>query len=367
MIFDLLHGLEATRSEWSRDLRIRVLQDLRWSRADVSDELVSSAEKMFAARGTERDSLVQRRRFLLDRRAHAAGAELLHLPEALGTPVSHRVKRVVTCHDLIPLRMPQDYLRGVNRLLRPSIDGRRYKRADCVVAISERTRNDLSEVLGISRASVDVVPNGIDLSQWSPTPVANDDERLRALNVGDRPFVLYVGYWDARKDVPALLRAMAEARRTHDIDLVWAGHFNELDLTKMRRYLKREGVLEQLASVRFTGFVSADDLAVLYRHAAAHAFLSRLEGFGLSVAEAMASGCPVIVVRGSGADEVGGDAVIQIAPGDASAAARAIVAVASEGSERARLREAGLLRAKQFGRVEMARGYVDVFRRVLHA
>jgi glycosyltransferase involved in cell wall biosynthesis len=368
MIFDLLHGLEAIRSEWQRELRIRVVHDFSWRTGPlVTEDLSDAADRLFAARGSAGDSLVYRRRVLLDRGARALGAELLHLPEAIGTPLTHSVKRVVTCHDLIPLRMPREYLRGVNRVLRPSIDARRYRNAERIVAISERTRDDLSELLHIDPARVDVVPNGIDVSQWSPDDGPVDRDRLRALNVGERPYVLYVGYWDARKDVPTMLRALAEARRTCDIDLVWAGHFKEIDLVKMRRYLAREGVLSELAAVRFTGFVSADDLAILYRHATAHAFLSRLEGFGLSVVEAMASGCPVILARGSGADEVGGDVALAVAPGDAASAARAIVELTSDERKRVALRDAGVVRARHYDRTSMARGYIAAYKRALAA
>ena len=107
---------------------------------------------------------------------------------------------------------------------------------------------------------------------------------------------------------------------------------------------------------------SGDDLAILYRNALAHLFVSRLEGFGISVAEAMASGCPVIVAKRSGADEVGGDAVLKIDQGDHVAAARGIVRLASDPAERARLTAAGLSRARVFDRASMARGYVHVWR-----
>jgi alpha-1,3-rhamnosyl/mannosyltransferase len=161
-----------------------------------------------------------------------------------------------------------------------------------------------------------------------------------------------------------MLRAIAEARRTTDVEFVWAGKFTARDLKKLRAYLRSEGVLDELPTVRFVGYVSSEDLAVLYRNALAHLFVSRLEGFGISVAEAMASGCPVIVANGSGADEVGGDAVMKIDPGDHAAAARAIGRLANDPTERVRLTAAGLSRARVFDRATMARGYVNVWRQV---
>lgn len=366
-IFDLLHGLAATRDEWRGDLNIRIVHDLDWRRGCVvEDDAAAIAEVLYESRGTSSKSLPHRRRLLIDRSAHAMGADVLHLTEALGTPLSHNVTRVVTCHDLIPLRMPLEYLgRGVERALQPSVDTRRYATAERIVAISKRTRRDLCEILGLPARSIDVVRNGIDLSQWSPTS-DGDAARIAALGLGDKPFAVYAGYWDERKDVPAMLRAISGASAHMPIQLAWAGHFTERDLRKLRTYLAAQGVLELLPLVKFLGFVSADDLAVLYRQAHAHVFMSRLEGFGLSVAEAMASGCPVVVARDSGADEIGGDAVITVDQGDASAAARAILRL-RDPVERERLREAGFARAAQFDRTTMARGYVDVWRRVAGA
>ncbi|MBI2391080.1 MAG: glycosyltransferase family 4 protein [Deltaproteobacteria bacterium] len=366
-IFDLLQGLAETRDEWRDELRIRVVDDLDWrSGVSVCDDPGEAAERLFAARGTASKSLVHRRRLLLDRGAQRLGADLLHLPEALGTPLTRSVGRVVTCHDLIPLRMPREYLgRGLRRLTRSSVDTRRYTSAERLVAISERTRLDLQQLLGVSPSLVDVVPNGIDLSHWGPTPTDHDAARLAALGIGQKPYVVYVGYWDDRKDVPTMLRAVAEARKRTNLELVWAGRLTPRDLWKLGKYLERNEVSAHFADVKLTGFVSADDLAILYRNAMAHLFLSRLEGFGLSVVEAMASGCPVILANGSGADEVGGDAAIAVAQGDARAAADALVRLGADAEERRRRKEAGLARATKFGRVAMARGYLDVWRKVL--
>lgn len=365
-IYDLLHGLAEIRDEWGDRMRIRVVEDLRWSSLTAHDVSSDLAERLFAARGSEGKSLVHRRRLALDRGARHVGADLLHMPEALGTPVTRLVRRVVTCHDLIPLRMPREYLGfGADRVMQPIADARRYRNAERIVAISERTRTDLHELLHLPLSRIDVVPNGIDSSHWSPIEAPSDRARLDALGIGRRPYVVYVGYWDDRKDVPTMLRAVAAARKRADVDLVWAGHFTDRDRQKLRRYLARHRVLDAFADVKMTGFVSADDLAILYRHAVAHLFLSRLEGFGLSVAEAMASGCPVIVAKNSGADEIGGDAVSAVAPGDAHAAAEAIVRLAGDHAERRRRQDAGLARAARFGRTAMARGYVDVWQRVL--
>jgi glycosyltransferase involved in cell wall biosynthesis len=358
VIHDLLHGLEDTRDEWRRQLDVRVICELG-VQSDVRADLGAAAE--WLQPGTGR-SLLARRRLFTERCAREQGARLVHLMEALGTPLGSRVDRVVTCHDLIPLRMPDQYLgRGVRRITRKSLDRRRYASARRVVAISELTKRDLVDLLAIDPARIDVVPNGIDVAHFQ-RPL--DDLALLARFALDRPWVVYVGYCDRRKDPPALVRTIEEVQRTKDVDLVWAGRLDESDVAFMRKQLAEAGCEHLVDRMKRVGFVSDDELAALYRNAVAHLFLSRLEGFGLSVAEAMACGCPVIVARGSGADAVGGDAAIVVEPGDFRAAASAIVRL-TDAAERERHRAAGVARAAQFDRKAMARGYVESWLRAL--
>jgi glycosyltransferase involved in cell wall biosynthesis len=365
-IYDLLAGLESIRSEWG-ELRLRVVTDLGWDGSEsISESPGAAAELLSKSRGSSGKSLILRRRLFLDQVAARVGADLLHLTEALGTPLGGKVPRAVTCHDLIPLRMPEQYLRlPLAPQLRRARDGKRYRDAVRVAAISDQTARDLRELLGIPEARIEVLPNGIDLAHWHPHPKPDDSARLGRLGIGSGPFVIYAGYFDARKDIPTLLAAVAEARRELPLTLVWAGLLSRGAQRELRQVLRQSGVLDFLKYVHFTGFVSADDLAVLYRKAAAHVFLSRMEGFGLSVAEAMACGCPVILTRGSGADEVGGEAAIAVAPGDARAAAAAILRVAKEPGERNRLVAAGVARAERFDRNHMARRYVEFWRRTM--
>jgi glycosyltransferase involved in cell wall biosynthesis len=365
-IYDLLHGLAETRDEWRGELRVRAVVGLDWAGIAVRDDLAGAAAALYAARDSAPPSLPNLRRVVLDAGARVHGASLLHLTEAVGTPLTHLVRRVVTCHDLIPLRLPEEYLpRRRTRFLRPRRDLRRYRQAERVVAVSEGTRADLHALLRLPLGGIDVVPNGIDLSHFQPVSRPGDEARLRGLGVGGRPFVLYVGSGDPRKNIPGLLRAVTEARRRVDLELVWAGGMGPFEVECVRAELARQGLLPALAEARLLGFVSPDDLAALYRAAVAHVFLSRLEGFGLTVTEAMASGCPVIVGAGSGTDETSGDAAIAVDPRDVPAAAAAIVDLATRPDERARRRAAGLARAARLSRAASARGYLDVWRRLL--
>ena len=95
-----------------------------------------------------------------------------------------------------------------------------------------------------------------------------------------------------------MMAALARARRDIDIELVWAGKLGRKVALRARTAARASGVESH---VRFLGFVDETVLPTLYRAAVAHLFLSRLEGFGLTVVEAVACGCPVIVARASAA------------------------------------------------------------------
>jgi glycosyltransferase involved in cell wall biosynthesis len=356
-VSDLLHGLEAIRDEWRSSLDIRAVTALGWhGDGTITPELAEAAGSLGEHRGSQGRTILWRRRLSLGTLSRAA--DILHLTEALGTPFARLTRWGVTCYDLIPLKMPNEYLGGSRvKILRQHMeDWVRYHRSDSLVAISERTRDDLIELLQIPPSKVVAVPTGIDLTAWQSAPREDDRDRLDRLGVRDRRYVLFVGGGDQRKGVPTMLRALAEARRSMEVELVWAGKLPPRHLERFRKEAEHAGVGDQ---VRFIGFAPDRDLAALYRGALAHVFLSVLEGFGLPVAEAIAIGCPVIVVRGSGCDEIAGDAGYIVPPNDSSAAARAIVALATDPEERARRIRLGRERAPRFDRKQMARGYVE--------
>ncbi len=360
LLRDLLHALADTEREHD-DLEIEALVDLSpLGRARKTRDLRAAAAELHERRGTLEERVAARRQLFLP--LAARGHDVVHLLEPRGVPWWSPARMVLTLHDLVPLRYPREYigpspLAATSRRLR---EGLRARRVEQVVAISERTRTDLEALLRLDRRRITVVPNGIDLGRWSATPRADDPTRLSRLGLA-RPYALYVGYCDHRKNVPVLLDAMARARSAVDLELAWVGKLLAEDVARMENEIARRGLLGR---VHLLGYVDDDDLAALYRGAVAHPFLSRLEGFGLSVVEALASGCPVLVARDSGSDEVAGDAAAAcLDPDDAAGAAATLVALAREpAAQRIDRAAVGMARARHFDRLRMARGYVDVYR-----
>lgn len=116
--------------------------------------------------------------------------------------------------------------------------------------------------------------------------------------------------------------------------------------------------------VRRLGYVGDDDLPSLLRGALAHLFVSRAEGFGMTVVEAMACGCPVITTHAGSLGEVAGDAALLVDPEDHEAIGRAIVRLATQPAERERLIVAGRTQAERFSNVAQARAMMALYRRL---
>ena len=255
--------------------------------------------------------------------------ELAHFQHAL--PLGFRGPAVVTLHDLHFEREP-GVMGLADRLTFKAVVPRSARRAARVIAVSERTKRDAVELYGLDPAKVTVTPHGVDPA------FAPGDARAHS-------YVLFVGAVQARKDPLAALAAAQE----NGLPLVVAGPEKEPALAAE---LRRRG-----ADVR--GWVAQDELAELYRGAAALVLPSRHEGFGIPVIEAMASGTPVVLSDDPALREVAGEAASYSNGSDYGRALRAALA------DRDRLSAAGLERARRFTWEETARRTVDVYRSVL--
>jgi glycosyltransferase involved in cell wall biosynthesis len=222
---------------------------------------------------------------------------------------------------------------------------RSARRADRVLAVSERTRDDLVERYRVPAEKVVVTPNGVD-----PIFHPNGDAPNRA------PYALFVGGIQPRKDPLTAVEALG--RLDGDLALVVAGA-EKRGGDELRSAVRRLG-LEQ--RVELAGHVGREELAGLYRGATCLVFPSRYEGFGLPVLEAMASGTPVVAAATGAVPEVAGDAAVLVEPGDPDALAAGIEQALAN---RERLVAAGLVRARAFTWAETARRTLMTYRELL--
>jgi glycosyltransferase involved in cell wall biosynthesis len=179
----------------------------------------------------------------------------------------------------------------------------------------------------------------------------------------EKPYILYVGSIEPRKNLLRLVEAYAQLRR-------WSQHWN-LVIVGSRNLWKSSPVAIKVASmglqsnVRFTGFVPDEDLPALYNGADLFCYLSLYEGFGLPVLEAMACGTPVITSNTSSLPEVAREAALLVNPYQVEDIVVAMRAVLSNHNLAQDLRERGLRRAAQFSWDRTARETIAVYQCIL--
>lgn len=266
--------------------------------------------------------------FSLPRALRRLRADLCHTQYAL--PLRPPCPCVVTIHDVSFAREPA-LMGRKDRLMFRLVVPRAARMADGVLTVSERTKQDLIELYGVSSGKIIVTPNGVD-------PVFAPGE-------GTRAYVLVVGAIQKRKNQLAALEAAASL----DLPLVVVGPEKDPELAKE---LRRRGA-------RIEGYVETERLADLYRGAACLVQASRFEGFGLPVLEAMASGTPVVAVHEPALEEVAGEAAVFVDQDQLAEGIRQAL------RDRERLVAAGLERARAFSWHTTAERTLAVYREIL--
>lgn len=239
-------------------------------------------------------------------------------------------RNVVLIHDAAALRHPEYYAPAYvawQRAVLPRI----ARRAVHLITVSEFSRAEIVELLGVAPDRISVIAGGVDERF---TPAADAAAARRALGL-ERPYVLTVASRIARKNLSALELA-ASRLAAAGVDLVAAGGG--------RPQLRAEGAV---GGVRALGHVPDELLPGLYAGARAFVLPSRYEGFGLTCLEAMASGVPVVAADRAALPEVCGPAALLVDPDDQAAVAGALERTVFDEEIRGPLVEAGRARAAE--------------------
>ena len=274
-----------------------------------------------------------------------AGQGDLYHSVQLGLPAIRRMPIVLTLHDLAPLHWPSHYLRLPYSRVGHAWQYALAKRADAIIAVSDATKADVVERLGVAPERVRVIHEAVDQGFRPPSRETGAAVAHERFGVPGR-YVLYVGQFDPRKNMDGLFAAFARAAdREPDLRLVIVGTLGRL-APLMRDALARSRV--DPARVVITGEVDDSTLAALYAGAEALLHAAWLEGFGLTALEALAAGTPVVGYRAGAVAEVVGDAGLLADERDPDALGEALVTLLTSSALQADLRARAKPRAARF-------------------
>ena len=284
-----------------------------------------------------------------DRLAYAAardGADVFWSP-AQFPPTRYDGPWVQTLLDLIPLAFGSRLLRHEVKHWRRAAPA--LRRADAVICPSRSSAQQGVDYLDLDPNRIHVVPLGVDASF-----------RPQTVPAADPPYLLLVSAWGPHKgfgEAMAVVADLADRGYPHRLKLVGPND------AWMRKQIEAIRVSSRHPDrVDVAGYV--DDLAATYAGASVLICSSRMEGFGLPVAEAMSCGVPVVSFDNSSLPEVVGDGGVLVADGDVTAMASAVAALLDDPGYADRVRAAALVRANGFSWENAATSMADVFRTV---
>jgi glycosyltransferase involved in cell wall biosynthesis len=269
-------------------------------------------------------------RFSLPRAARHDGVDVLHAP-TMRAPFGSSVPLVVTIHDLAVLRRPETF-NGWTRRYSAYALPRVARAADAIVVVSEFSRDEVMELLDVPRDRIRVIPHGVGPPFTAEGPTADGD------------YVLAVATLEPRKNLARLVEGFRRARLEGlELRIVGAEGWGDV-----RVHADRVHTLSD---------VDDEELARLYRGAAAVAYVSLYEGFGLPVLEAMASARPVVAPAGRPFSEFAEGIAFEVDPLDPDSIAHGLQQAVSAGSQ-----AVGARRAADFTWDRALQSHLDLYR-----
>lgn len=263
------------------------------------------------------------------------------------------VRSVVTIHDIIFLKFPGFYKK---------VDVEIYRRkliyacrvADSVVAISNQTAKDLTEMLNIDPAKITVIYQGYN-SSFLRKLDENSIQNLRKKYNLPEKFLLSVGTIEERKNLLTLVKALHISGI--EMPLVVIGRKVEPYFSGISGYIEQH----RMRNITFLNTIENEDLPGFYQAAECFIYPSVYEGFGIPIIEALVSAVPVITSQGGCFSEAGGPGSIYTDPNDPEMLGRQIINVISNAALRKKMILDGLEYVSRFKNRNISENYMNLY------
>lgn len=282
---------------------------------DAELELTKEVKKCVIKSLYKRDDLIRKtiwEKRLLPKQLKKDGCDVL-FSLYQSTTILKNIKHVMLVHDAVWKIFPQ-YLNNSRKKIYYNLVEKGIRKADEIVTVSQHSKNDIKKIFGIEDAKITVIPIDCDAIFKRKIPKKKMTEVLNRFRLKKGEYIFYVGGFDVRKNVDALLRAYGILYTRHNQKmelprLILAGSFHSnlvplvTDVPNIADEVMRKNDIPR-GYVESIGFVSQEDLPFVYAGAKLFCYPSLYEGFGLPVLEAMSVGCPVVASNASSIPEI---------------------------------------------------------------
>jgi glycosyltransferase involved in cell wall biosynthesis len=297
------------------------------------------------------------------------GVNIVHCT-ANTTPIliNKKIKLITTVHDVMFLKnvnvLPQSDIlyQRLGRTYRSLVIKKTINLSSKIITVSKYSKSDiLQHFPDVQEELIQITYESAD-SAFEILETEHVNETIRdKLNINNK-YLLTLGGTDPRKNTKLVIKAFAKMKQEKEIDLnlviVGIPNWKETEFYKLVCSLKLE------KEIKFTDFISQNELVCLYNYATLFLYPSLYEGFGIPPLEAMACGTPVITSNTTSIPEIVGDAALQINPNSQEELEAAIIKLLRDDSLRNELIKRGFTRAKQFSWRKMAEETLDIYKSV---
>jgi alpha-1,3-rhamnosyl/mannosyltransferase len=288
------------------------------------------------------------------------GVDLIHATDQL-IPIKHQKPLVSTVMDSIPLSHPE-FIRAKSRLIKPFLWKKLTQQSDHIITISDFSKHEIANQMNFSLEKITSIPLAVDARYFDAIPQDHIQSILKKYQI-DRPFLLFVGSIQPRKNLRRLLEAHAYLPNHLAVQfpLVIAGKLAWDDGQTLIAINK--GILEERCI--WLNYVTDIEKRCLLQATEGLAFTSLYEGFGLPILEAFASRAPVITSDCTAMPEVAGESALLVNPKNSESIRDGLLTLLTDSTYKQNLVLTGFERAKQFTWDRVAAQTAQVYQKIL--